>query len=56
MGGVTPNPQNISGYGRLQFDIRGLLIITALLSIMLAVLRWLELPRGAMLLVLGITR
>ncbi len=38
-----------------QFDIRTLLILTAILSIMLAALRWLELSRGAMLLVIGIT-
>jgi len=38
-----------------QFDIRALLIVTALLSVLLAVLRWLELSSGAMLLVLGIT-
>ena len=38
-----------------QFDIRSLLILTALLSILLATLRWLDLSRGAMLLVLGIT-
>ncbi|MEA1951258.1 MAG: hypothetical protein U9N87_07735 [Planctomycetota bacterium] len=37
-----------------QFDIRALLILTALLSVLLAVLRWMELSRGAMLLVLGI--
>ncbi len=38
-----------------QFDIRALLILTALLSVLLAVLRWLDLPREAMLLVLGIS-
>ncbi len=38
-----------------QFDIRALLILTALLSVLLAVLRWLELSPAAMLLVLGIT-
>ena len=38
-----------------QFDIRSLLILTAIVSVLLSVLRWLELSRGAMLLVLGIT-
>ena len=38
-----------------QFDIRALLILTALLSVLLAVLRWLELTPEAMLLVLGIS-
>ena len=38
-----------------QFDIRALLILTALLSVLLAVLRLLDLSPGAMLLILGIT-
>ena len=52
---MTPDSPKSRRLRPLQFDIRALLIITALLSIMLAVLRWLELSRGAMLLVLGIT-
>ena len=38
-----------------QFDIRALLILTALLSVLLAVLRWLELTPEAMFLILGIS-
>ena len=48
----TPKPQRLLPF---QFDIRALLILTALVSVLLAVLRWLQLSRGAMLLVLGIT-
>ena len=50
-------PETDSSRQRLrpfQFDIRALLILTALLSVLLAVLRWLDLSQGAMLLVLGI--
>ena len=50
-----PDPSERRRLGVFQFDIRALLILTALLSVLLAVLRWLELSRGAMVLVLGIT-
>ncbi len=48
----TPKRQRLRPF---QFDIRALLILTALLSVLLAVLRWLELSPAAMLLILGIT-
>ena len=52
---MIPDAPKSSRLRPLQFDIRALLILTALLSVLLAVLRWLELSRGAMLLILGVT-
>lgn len=48
----APKPHRLRPF---QFDIRALLILTALLSVLMAVLRWLDLSPGAMLLILGIT-
>ena len=55
MEGMTPDAPRRQRLKPFQFDIRALLILTALISILLATLRWLDISRGAMVLVIGIT-